>query len=1024
MKTLFRKLTALLTACSLAASLALPAAASDALGQDLTAKDTLLNQQTQLSTNVFWSESSANFRTENLVTYEPNERVTPIVTYGAVVTEKSTVSAAAQQLEAQGKRVVAAVNGDFYVVSSGVPVGLVITDGLLRSSDGGFHAIGFRADGTALLGKPGLTVDARFAYTMEDGTPMEIHCRPVSVNKDRNNTGVFLYTYDFNAAHTTGTTQPGVDVVCTILEGSLSIGGALTAAVDYVAEAGTATSIGENQLVFSTNLNADAALLDQMRSIPAGAVLTLSVQAPGWEDVMYAVGGLYSLVENGMEVPGLDAASAPRTAVGQRPDGTVIFYTIDGRRSGYSIGASMSQVARRMIELGCVTALCLDGGGSTTISVTAPDQTQAKLINRPSDGAERAVSNHILLVADAQPSGQLDHFYVSADSQYVLAGSRVNLSAAAIDTNFIPMAEQSYRLSTDGGQLEGNTLTTPAGGGTVTVTAEQGGRSGSTEIYAVSTPDGVAIQDASGTAITSLSAAIGSVTTLTASATYQHRLLKSDPEAFTWSVDQALGSFDQNGVFTASGEGSGTITVTAGGRSASIPVTVAPPTPVLPEDGGQTALLESFEGTTTIFRGGGKGLEYSLNSASDTVRLGRSSGKIDYELTESGGYSAQWRAVKPSAPAVASPYTSVALWLYGDGSGNEFSLLFGDGLGREAVQSVTALDFTGWRQVTVPIPFDGAQPQGFQIAAAGLGQENWTPAESKGTVYMDHILALTGEPDNEPPVVTAVIDETGTGIRASILDNSGTAIPAEAVSVVYNGQILGRESYTYDPSSGTVSFVLPSLGDAHEAIRVTVTAKDTSGNIGRASMDIPAYNVDHKFTDTADYWAADYCDFLYNAGITTGYSDGSFRPNDNVSRAQFAAMLYRYLGLKDSDYAGVLLPFADNNQIPSYAVAAVRGLYAEGVINGTEGKDGKLYFNSGASLSRAQAAAMIGRTQEKGYAAADLTFSDAESIPAYAAFYIRTMAAQGVISGYADGAFRPHNPITRGQMAKILYTLM
>ena len=178
MKTLFRKLTALLTACSLAASLALPAAASDALGQDLTAKDTLLNQQTQLSTNVFWSESSANFRTENLVTYEPNERVTPIVAYGAVVTEKSTVSAAAQQLEAQGKRVVAAVNGDFYVVSSGVPVGLVITDGLLRSSDGGFHAIGFRADGTALLGKPGLTVDARFAYTMEEGAPMEIRRRP------------------------------------------------------------------------------------------------------------------------------------------------------------------------------------------------------------------------------------------------------------------------------------------------------------------------------------------------------------------------------------------------------------------------------------------------------------------------------------------------------------------------------------------------------------------------------------------------------------------------------------------------------------------------------------------------------------------------------------------------------------------------------------------------------------------------------------------------------------------------------
>ena len=76
------------------------------------------------------------------------------------------------------------------------------------------------------------------------------------------------------------------------------------------------------------------------------------------------------------------------------------------------------------------------------------------------------------------------------------------------------------------------------------------------------------------------------------------------------------------------------------------------------------------------------------------------------------------------------------------------------------------------------------------------------------------------------------------------------------------------------------------------------------------------------------------------------------------------------------------------------------------------------------SLTRAQAATMIGRTQEKGYAIVDLTFSDTASIPAYATYYIQTMAAQGVISGYADGTFQPGANITRGQMAKILYNLM
>ena len=97
-------------------------------------------------------------------------------------------------------------------------------------------------------------------------------------------------------------------------------------------------------------------------------------------------------------------------------------------------------------------------------------------------------------------------------------------------------------------------------------------------------------------------------------------------------------------------------------------------------------------------------------------------------------------------------------------------------------------------------------------------------------------------------------------------------------------------------------------------------------------------------------------------------------------------------------------------------------LYSLGVIGGTE-KNGKLYFNPGGSLTRAQAAAMIGRTQEKGYDEVELTFTDASSIPAYAAPYIRTMAAQGIIGGYADGTFKPSANITRGQMAKILFNL-
>ena len=160
MNRFFRRTLSLFLSASLACSLGISAAASNALGEDLSSRDTLLNQETQLSTNVFWSSAYSDLRTENVVTYTPNEDVTPIVTYGDTLTSRITVSSAAKSLESQGYRVVAGINGDFFNTSTGLPIGLVVSEGELLSTDGGYYAIGFRADGTAVLGKPTVKVSA------------------------------------------------------------------------------------------------------------------------------------------------------------------------------------------------------------------------------------------------------------------------------------------------------------------------------------------------------------------------------------------------------------------------------------------------------------------------------------------------------------------------------------------------------------------------------------------------------------------------------------------------------------------------------------------------------------------------------------------------------------------------------------------------------------------------------------------------------------------------------------------------
>ena len=1011
MKRFFPRALSLLLSLTLLAGLAVPIQASQALGDGLNSLDTLLNQQTQLSTNVFWSTVSSDYRTENLITYAPNASVTPIVTYGGVLTDRSTVSNTAKALEDQGHRVVAGINGDFYNVNNGLPIGIVVTQGQLRSSDGGYHAIGFRADGSAILGKPAVSASVFFAAQDGTGEPLyneageplydelgnlrtngtgqmvEKTLNIAAVNKARTEAGIFLYTYDFNAAHTTGSTQPGVDVICSLQEGRLSIGETASLLVEQVVETQSATALGPNQVVLTANAQADISVQNALRAIPAGTVLTLSLSAadPAWNDVEYAVGSLYSLVENGAVAGGLQNGAAPRTAVGQRYDGSLIFYTIDGRKPGHSIGATMAQVAQRLIELGCVTGLCLDGGGSTTLTVTKPTEYAAQRINRPSEGSERAVSNQVFLVASNQPTGQLSHFYVSASDAYVLAGSSAEISAAAIDTNYIPMDER-YELTASAGTLEDGVLTTPLEGGDITVSAQGGGGQGSVVVHAIANPDGVAIRDEQNNILTTLTAAPGTQVQLHGSAAYHRMPLKADPASFTWAVEGEIGSIGADGLFTAGTPGKGRITVFAGGQSASIDVTVS--------SMGLQA-VEDFEGETTSFDGV-LGENMTFRRSTEMVKAGRGSGRLDYALDQSG--RAAWHFFN-SVP-MNSLYTQLNLWVYGDGSGNTLSFLLENG----EAHPVTALDFEGWKQVTVTMP--ASSIWGVEISGTG-----------SGAVYLDQLTATyDGIVDAVPPVVSLQADPVTGAVSGSVSDGVD-GIPKD-MTITCNGAAYAGG---YDPDTGRVS-VTPAASSG--AVRVTVTAKDASGNIGRGSVDIPASGTERRFRDTAEYWGADYCDFLYDNNISKGYEDGTFRPDNLLTRLDFSYMLYNALKLGEGEYKDVELPFADLKSIPDYALAAVRALYAEGIVTGTQGKDGKLYFNPGGNLTRAQASAMIGRSQEKGYPAAELAFSDAGSIPEYARFYIGTMVSQGILSGYSDGTFRPGANITRGQMAKILYTLL
>jgi hypothetical protein len=121
-----------------------------------------------------------------------------------------------------------------------------------------------------------------------------------------------------------------------------------------------------------------------------------------WSEVDHALGGGPNLVTNGasnvtLSQEGFDSSYAnrnPRTAIGITSTNQLLLVTVDGRTTA-GVGMTLSELASYMINLGCVRAINMDGGGSTTAWTRSNG-----VVNTPSDGSERSVTSALGVWAD------------------------------------------------------------------------------------------------------------------------------------------------------------------------------------------------------------------------------------------------------------------------------------------------------------------------------------------------------------------------------------------------------------------------------------------------------------------------------------------------------------------------------------------------------------------------------------------------------------------------------------------------
>lgn len=151
----------------------------------------------------------------------------------------------------------------------------------------------------------------------------------------------------------------------------------------------------------------------------------------------------------------------------------------------------------------------------------------------------------------------------------------------------------------------------------------------------------------------------------------------------------------------------------------------------------------------------------------------------------------------------------------------------------------------------------------------------------------------------------------------------------------------------------------------------SATAFGPEENLSRAQLAQVLYNMeDRPETVHAEYsdvtpgaWYENAINWAVSNHILTGYGDGLMGPDDAVTREQLAAMLYRYSGLKGygTDNRADLSGFADASQVSAYAQIPMQWANAEGIINGTSATE----LTPGGNATRAQTAAMLMRFVQK-----------------------------------------------------------
>lgn len=179
------------------------------------------------------------------------------------------------------------------------------------------------------------------------------------------------------------------------------------------------------------------------------------------------------------------------------------------------------------------------------------------------------------------------------------------------------------------------------------------------------------------------------------------------------------------------------------------------------------------------------------------------------------------------------------------------------------------------------------------------------------------------------------------------------------------------------------------------------------------------------FTDVSrSDWYYQFVDYVTSKGYFNGVADKTFAPADNMTRAMFVTVLFRFHGAKGDSSQSAFVDVAPGE----WYTAAINWAAANKIVDGVG--NGKFAPND--PITRAQMCTMIERYLALYKKARKVTLPetgsvsvmvDENAIPAYALAAVKQCQRHGLVNGFEDGTFRPNDLSTRAQVAAVIYRM-